>query len=62
LLVEIRFDLLLWLLIYVLKIKRSEILIALLRLLTAGNKQLNLVSKEQDFLVSLTTLRIWHGI
>lgn len=53
LLVEIRFYLLLWLLFYVLKIKRVEIPVALLGLLAAGNMQLGLVSKGQDFLIYL---------
>lgn len=53
LLVEIRFYLLLWLLFYVLKIKRTEIPVALLGLLAAGNMQLGLVSKGQDFLIYL---------
>lgn len=53
LLVEIRFYLLLWLLFYVLKIKRAEIPVALMGLLAAGNMQLGLVSKGQIFLIYL---------
>lgn len=53
LLVEIRFYLLLWLLFYVLKVKRVEIPIALLGLFAVSNMQLGLVSKGQDFLIYL---------
>lgn len=51
LLVEIRFYLLLWLLFYVMKIKRAEIPVVLLGLLAAGNMHLDLLSKGQDFLL-----------
>lgn len=53
LLVEIRFYLLLWLLFYALKVKRTEIAVSLLGLLAAGNMQFGLVSKGQDFLIYL---------
>lgn len=53
LLVEIRFYLLLWLLFYVLKIRRAEIPVVLLGLFAAGNMHLGFLSKGEDFLLYL---------
>jgi peptidoglycan/LPS O-acetylase OafA/YrhL len=53
LLVEIRFYFLLWLLFYMLKIKRVEIPVAVMGMLAAINMPLGLISKGQDFLIYL---------
>lgn len=54
LLVEIRFYLLLWLLFYLLRIRRAEIPLAFMGLFAATNISTDLISKAQDFLLYLS--------
>lgn len=54
LLVEIRFYLLLWLLFYLLRVRRVEIPLAVIGLFAGANMSTALISKSQDFLLYLS--------
>lgn len=62
LLVELRFYLLLWLLAYVLRIRRPGIAIALMAFGAAGNFAPSFVSKSADFLLYLSFFAFGMGV